>query len=187
MSSIIKRITERIQHGRETDFQRLVRLYENDVMRFILRLEPNVADAEELTPDVLLAAYTSMGSFRGDSNIRTWLLGIAYRTTITHLRHRGAEIVYIEDNDTLLSRVADKDVDKSLNDDSEEQIERLMKAIDLLTPEDRTLIIEHYLEERPMKEVAQILDIEYGTAVTRLHRIRKKLYLIINQLQDYER
>ena len=81
-----------------------------------------------------------------------------------------------------MAQVEENDVDESLNLYTEEQIDKLMKAIDMLPPQDRTVITEFYLEDRPMKEIAQMLDIEYSTAVTRLHRIRKKLYLIIKKM-----
>jgi RNA polymerase sigma-70 factor (ECF subfamily) len=53
--------------------------------------------------------------------------------------------------------------------------EHVSKAIELLSPEDATVITLYYLSEQSMDEIAQVLDIEPNAAKVRLHRARKKL------------
>ena len=182
MSKEERRIIDRILHGHDEDFRQLTLPYEQEQLRFILRLEPNKQEAEELKQDTLLKAFHRLKDYRGEATLQTWLLGIAYRTVVSHLRKHPPRTVYFEDDEKLMAQVEENDVDESLNLYTEEQIDKLMKAIDMLPPQDRTVITEFYLEDRPMKEIAQMLDIEYSTAVTRLHRIRKKLYLIIKKM-----
>ena len=72
--------------------------------------------------------------------------------------------------------------------DDDDRIALLEKAIDRLLPEDRTLVMLFYYENRSFKEIAYILgksETEIDQAVnmlsTRLCRIRKKLYVMIKQ------
>ena len=54
-----------------------------------------------------------------------------------------------------------------------------------LDAEERTLITLHYMEEKPLKEVAFVLGMTEGNAKVKLHRIRKKLCVLIKQ-KNYE-
>lgn len=178
-----KTTIKRIQEGHTEEYGLLVSAYADEVFRFIVKLVPCVADAEELRQDTFMKAFKGIKDYRGDASFGTWLLGIAYRTVLSYERKHPPRIVYLEENDHVLAEIDEEVVNRELNTTSEEQIARLMKTIYLLSTEDRTLVTEHYLEERPLKEVAQLLGIEYGAALTRLHRVRKKIYLMIKKME----
>ena len=59
------------------------------------------------------------------------------------------------------------------------QVERLQQAMNQLEADERALITLYYLEEKPLVEVAFILGLTEGNAKVKLHRIRKKLYVLI--------
>jgi RNA polymerase sigma factor (sigma-70 family) len=62
----------------------VVRALQQDVFRLALRMTAHPEDAEDVTQEVLIKIVTRLGSFRGESSIRTW----AYRITIRHLLDR---------------------------------------------------------------------------------------------------
>ena len=62
----------------------VVRALQQDVFRLALRMTAHPEDAEDVTQEVLINTVTRLGSFRGESSIRTW----AYRITIRHLLDR---------------------------------------------------------------------------------------------------
>ncbi len=69
----------KIRAGNPQGFQWLYNRYAGRVTGFALRLTGSRAEAEDLTQEVFLAAYTGRAGFRGGSQLLTWLLGIAAR------------------------------------------------------------------------------------------------------------
>jgi len=84
-------------------------------------------------------------------------------------------------DDAALANLKDAQVDEALEDESEEQLRRLTQAMEKLNADERALLTLHYREEKPLAEVAFILGMTESNAKVKLHRIRKKLYIIIKQ------
>lgn len=66
--------------------------YHMDVYTYLYSLSRDASLSEDLTSEVFLDAVRSIGSFRGDADIRTWLYTIARRRWADHLRKRNREI-----------------------------------------------------------------------------------------------
>ena len=65
--------------------------------------------------------------------------------------------------------------------DDEERISRLAHAVDLLSVEEKALITLFYYEEKSTEEVGGILKLTVANVKVRLYRVRKKLYLLMNE------
>ena len=80
------------------------------------------------------------------------------------------------------------ELDRLLADAKPDRAELLDKALELLSAEERLLIHLFYTDERPLREISFILDCSVTALTSRLHRIRKKLYVTINRLSnEYQR
>jgi RNA polymerase sigma-70 factor (ECF subfamily) len=75
--------------------------------------------------------------------------------------------------------VDDAVVDDALSADTEERIERLEAAIEKLKPDEKMLITLFYFDDKRQSEIAYIMGIDEGNVSMKLHRIRKKLYLLM--------
>lgn len=84
-------------------------------------------------------------------------------------------------DDRLWSNLSDTEVDDALDDDSEEQIAKLQHALDRLSPDERALITFFYEENKPVSEIAHILNQAEGNIKVKLHRLRKKLYILMQE------
>ena len=84
-------------------------------------------------------------------------------------------------DDTLLANISDAQVDEALNEEGEEQIAKLKRAVEQLDSEERALISLFYYEEKTMHEVALISGLTESNAKVKLHRIRKKIYVLMKQ------
>ncbi|MDE6180109.1 MAG: sigma-70 family RNA polymerase sigma factor [Phocaeicola sp.] len=104
---------------------------------------------------------------------------MAYNTAISATRKRKQNLSVVENN--LLINLSDQQIDDALNDESEAQIEKLNEALKKLNAEERTLISLFYHEEKPVSEVAFILGLAENNVKVKLHRIRKKLYILITE------
>ena len=68
-----------IRNGSELAFNRLVDRHQQAVRTFLWRLLGHEADADDMTQETFLAAWTHARSFRGEASVRGWLCGIAWR------------------------------------------------------------------------------------------------------------
>lgn len=85
------RLIERIRNGDESALAALYDAYQPRLARFVLRVIQDADLVAEVINDVFLVIWESAGSFRGDSTVSTWILGIAYRKALKCARrHRPA-------------------------------------------------------------------------------------------------
>ncbi len=174
-----RHIIERILKGETRLFEYFLERYSQQVFVLVLRIIECQEDAEELTQDVFLKAFEHLSSFKADSTFSTWIYRIAYNTAITAARKRKQDPVLVDD--ALIANLSDAQVDSLLDDEREEQIQKLHRAIGLLPADERALISLHYEEDKPLSEAALILGLTENNAKVKMHRIRKKLYVLIMQ------
>ena len=160
----------RILDGHIEDFGYFLERYSQEAFAIVVRLVPRQEDAEELVQD---AAFNRLETFERRSSFSTWICRIAYTTAVSWLRKRRMKYLSIDEQPKL----TDAEVDETLDDES--RIEELRRAITLLKPDEQTLITLYYYDNRPLNDIAYILDAEPNTLATRLHRIRRKLYLLM--------
>ena len=84
-------------------------------------------------------------------------------------------------DDKQWERVSETEIDEVLDDESEERIARLQKALEKLSAEERVIIAFFYEEEKSIEDIAHILNQSVGNIKVKLHRIRKKLYILMNK------
>lgn len=73
------------------------------------------------------------------------------------------------------------EIDEALDDESEERIARLQKALEKLSAEERAIVAFFYEEEKSIEDIAHILNQSVGNIKVKLHRIRKKLYILMSE------
>ena len=174
-----KELIARILDGHAEDFDYFLERYGQEAFAIVVRLVPQQEDAEELVQDAFVRAFNRLETFEGRSSFSTWICRIAYTTAVSWLRKRRMKYLSIDDQPQL----TDAEVDEAFDDES--RIEELRCAITLLKPDEQTLITLYYYDNRPLNDIAYILDVEPNVLATRLHRIRRKLYLLIKHGKNY--
>jgi RNA polymerase sigma-70 factor (ECF subfamily) len=175
-----KQLIARILDGHVEDFGYFLERYSPEVFAIVARLVPQQEDAEELVQDAFVRAFDRLETFGGRSSFSTWICRIAYTTTVSWLRKQRMKYLSIDDQPHL----SDTEVDEALDDET--RIDELRHAISLLKPEEQMLITLYYYDNRPLADIAYILDAETYALATRLHRIRRKLYLLIKNGTDHQ-
>jgi len=150
--------------------------------RSAYRLLGNSADAEDAVQDALLAAYTHLHQFKGQSQMSTWLTAIVHNSARMQLRSRRRHIhisldePIAEDPDySLLSELADGAPSPEQECRDSELNSRLRGLTAQLSP---TLLRTFHLrdiEGLSIRETAEILGVPIGTVKAQLARARKKL------------
>lgn len=152
----------RAQTGEIVAFDELFRSVQSRFFRYIRNLVIDRALAEDILQDVFLIIYRKIKWLDDPSLFRAWSYRIASRECYRHMRRPRIEDA--TDEEILAAIPADEPVpifDKELAD-------RLPELITRLSPESRTAITLHYVDEFTLSETAEILDISIGTAKSRV-------------------
>jgi RNA polymerase sigma-70 factor (ECF subfamily) len=167
---------------RETDFHKIYEEHYSAIARYLRRVVGE-ADAEDVAQEAFIKVSRSLGDFRGDAKLSTWIYRIATNAAMDHLRKRGRDYskqlsegagpddetgsddAFADENsplpDTLLLR-------KDMND-------CIRGIVESLPVNYRAILILSDLEGMTNAEICTILDLSMETAKIRLHRARKRL------------
>lgn len=170
--------------GQTERFGVLVNRYADDVLHVVGRIISSQEDAEEVVQDTFVAVFQSLASFdSGKASFKTWLMRIAYYTSLKRLRGWCTEPTADVEQERLDS-VPDVDADQMLCDSSPRRFTLLNRAIELLPAADRMLLSLYYYDDRPIKEIAYITDRTEGYLRSRLQWLRKKLCQTIKSMEQ---
>jgi RNA polymerase sigma-70 factor (ECF subfamily) len=175
---------ERIQAGDTASFACLLDRYSRQIHSLIFKLIRNKEDTEELTQDVFMKVFRSLGSFKGESSFSTWIYKIAYNTAISETRKRKLEFLALDE--ALIENVSEEKVAGTMyQSDESEQLNRLETALAQLPPDERAIILLFYMEEKSIEEIVLITEISPSNVKTKLHRIRKKLFVLLKGMEEF--
>ena len=170
-------IVEAVKSGRREGQDLMFGRYAQEVFAMIIRQVSNEQDAEELTQDTFLRAFSHIGSYDPQrASLSTWICRIAYRLTLDFLKRRRPFVVSMEDTEVWQTDISDEQLEAELSTGNEERIQRLELLIDDLPPDERMLLMLYYFEDRSLDECSYIMDATSHALANRLYRIRKKLY-----------
>ena len=167
-----------VRDGRREGYEAMLSRYAERVFAMIVKLVPNMMDAQELTQDVFLRAFDRINSYNPQrSSLSTWLCRIAYRRAIDFLKRNHPQVLSIEDSQVWQTDISDEQLEAELSTNRKERIELLGRLIDELPIDERTLLTLYYYDGYPLTEIAYITGIDARALANRLYRIRKKLYI----------
>ncbi len=155
-------------NGDENAFEALVTDRLPRTYRMALAILGSEADARDAVQDAWVSAWQHLGSLRDTSRFDAWLDQILVNTCRSSLRKRGRvrEIALNESFDIQAPHPGPDDITER---------EALQRAFNRLSIEQRTLLVLHHLERRPLAAIAEVLGIPVGTAKSRLHTARAAL------------
>lgn len=149
------------------------------------------SDIEEIVQDTFLAAVRAVGSFRGDSTVKTWLWRIAYNRALNKIgynKRRRADVTGsldqpIGDNDdgrTVADVIADSaDVTGAVEESETEK--KTHVAMQRLSSAEREIIEMRGVQHLSYEEISERLGVNIGTVKSRLARARKALKLRVSR------
>jgi len=173
-------LPRRVAAGDTKAFEALMRTYNRTLFRTARAILRDDAAAEDALQEAYLRIYGSIGSFRGDSKLSTWLVRIVANEALARRRkdQRRAEILPIHGGDEEEHGV-EQGIDEQ--DGPQRQAERseirqLLEAkIDALPDAFRAVFVLRALEELSVDETAAALGIPEATVRTRFFRARSQL------------
>jgi RNA polymerase sigma-70 factor (ECF subfamily) len=175
-------LSRRIAQSDVRAFEQLMRTHNRTMFRTARAILRQDAEAEDAVQDAYLQAYRSIGSFRGDAKLSTWLVRIVVNEALARRRKdaRRAAIVPIrgggiEEDGFEAEAVAD-DRDGPEKRTQRSELRRVLEQkIDQLPEKHRAVFMLRGVEELPVQETAAILGIPEATVRTRFFRARGRL------------
>ncbi len=168
---------------------RIAREHMPRLWAIVLKLCDDPSQAEDLVQEVFVQALRSWHTFRGESQVTTWLYGIALNVARRMRRRRVGEPAHTASLDTTLpfdsptiAQPADELDDILLQQVEKEARERLEQAICMLPDDFRLPLVLHEIAQLSVPEVSQILGIPEGTVKSRVHRARLRLREEVDRL-----
>jgi RNA polymerase sigma factor (sigma-70 family) len=169
-------LLERCRRGDEAAWSDLVSRHTRRVFGLAYRFAGRVDEAEDLTQEVFVRVYQSLGRYRStEGAFQTWLMTVARNHAIDHYRRRREERLRRTDDPELLDRVRSDQESAVVSLERAERVEMVQRGIRALPVDLREPLILCDLQGLPYEEVAQTLSIPLGTVKSRINRARLEL------------
>ena len=183
--SVEDQFIERLKRSDPAAFEKLVNERSGEIYGLLYRLTENTEEARDLTQETFLRAFQSIGQFRGESDLRTWIYRIAInqarnRWRWWRRRHRDSTVSIDATDANGHSAVINKlSSGNSGNPEhralAHERERALRKALSGLRRVYREAVVLRDIEGFAYEEIAVALDISVGTVKSRLARGRQEL------------
>lgn len=179
---------ENNQLSTPADYEKLIfETHYHDVYKAVYFMVKDSYLAEDITQEAFIKAFRNFHSLKKDTKIKAWLVTIATRTAIDHIRKVKKRNDYLTDDVYILDRNSKPNHSGSPVEGKVERrmIKQLIKqCISILKPpaykEVLLLRFEYDLKE---EEIAEVLNISPSAVKSRLHRAKKKLR---KELQNHD-
>jgi RNA polymerase sigma-70 factor (ECF subfamily) len=175
-------LLEALQRGSESAYEALISRYQQPVYSLVYRLVDDPEDAADVVQEVFLKVFRSIGSFRGDSSLKTWIYRISCNEAYNHrrwfTRHKKQEIGLEsgEEGATGLNDVLPDHGRSAFDQVSAHEMHALIEsALTELNPQFRAAVVLRDIEDLSYEEVAEVLQISLGTVKSRILRGREAL------------
>jgi RNA polymerase sigma-70 factor (ECF subfamily) len=161
-----------VRTGTRERFEALVRDHLPSVARIAQRFGFSVQEAEDVSQEVFVRVWRGLPGFRGDSDVRSWIVRIAVRECSRFQARRTAVSRQLP-RDCAAEALDGRSVESQAS--HEESRIHLRAALSAMARKHREVLVLHYLEEMPCEDIARILDCSVGTVHSRLHHARMRL------------
>jgi RNA polymerase sigma-70 factor, ECF subfamily len=180
------------QRGDEEAFERLVRGYDQSVLRLAMNLLRSPEDARDVYQEAFLRVFRNLHTFRFDCSFHTWLYRIVTNICLDHLRRRKVrkeESPAFETDRGMLDRMdsfeeesADANPERSLW--NRELNKRIGEAIQDLTPRERMVFEMRHYQGLRLRNIGEILGTTEEAAKNCLFRATQKMRAALGDLYD---
>ena len=173
-------LAREVAGGNHEAMRLLMRRHNQTLFRTARAILRDDAEAEDAVQEAYISAYRSIGSYRSESKLSTWLVRITVNESLMRLRksRRASNIIPMEGDERVESAVAQAEMNASSPDHPETaairaDARRLLETkIDGLPDAFRTVFVLRAVEEMSVDEVATALEIPEATVRTRFFRAR---------------
>ena len=178
-------LVERCLTGDQAAWGDLVRTHTRRIYNLCYRFTGRAQEAEDLTQDVFLRVFKTLGSFQGSQgSFPTWLTSLTRNLLIDHYRKHKKERMDVSVDDENTEPLADMNVTFTRPDIvmlEQESSDAIQAAIGRLSPDLREAVILRDVQEMEYREISTVLSVPEGTVKSRINRGRVALGQILRR------
>jgi len=176
-----QQLIEQIRQGDESAFRKLVEQHQKMVVNTCFSLVHDRDDADDLAQEVFIEVFHSIGGFRADAKLSTWLYRIAVNKTFNFIRDNKKRKFFKKIEDVFTGKsyagseteLSADEPDKNFQE--KQKAEMLHKAIDSLPENQRIAFTLNKYEDFSYKEISEVMDISLSSVESLIHRAKKNL------------
>ena len=148
-----------------------------------LQLTGHHQDAEDLMQDVFIKIHGRLDTFRGEASLKSWIYRIVVNTYLNKRRKKALSFMKLRDDfDTTLKDAMNRTEQNAESNSIREHVARAMEG---LSPKERSAFALRHYNELSVREVAEALNVAEGTVKSLLYRavqkLRKKLVFLVEE------
>ena len=142
----------------------------------------NKEEAEDLTHDVFIRLFVKIKTFKGNSKFSTWLYSFTYNFCVNYVQrndHKKKERVTV-----VTDNIKEDDVSQEIDDLTlfELKSEKLAKALTLIDPTEKMILLMKYQDDMTIKEIQDFLKIGESAVKMRIKRAKQKVVRTYEEL-----
>ena len=167
-------LVHRAQDGDPAAFDEIVERHKGAVFRAALAALRNREDAEDVTQETFMTAYRKLDTFRGESQLRTWLSRIAWNKSMDQRRRgRFRTFLHLDEPDAVELPTPEADPERSTLAGSVHA--KIRREIDRLPENLRDTLLLASGGDLDYETIASMLGVREGTIKSRVHEARALL------------
>lgn len=144
-------------------------------------------ETQDLTQDIFLKLFMQLHKYQGRAKFSTWLYSFTYNFLVNYKKRDASKKLgerweNLNKNEKHLTQVEDVEEE----DFFELKVSGLEKAIDIIEPADKALLLLKYQDDVSVKDLQTLLHINESAVKMRLKRARIKLISVYQKLQENE-
>lgn len=178
---------EIINEYRESKSERaanaLMRKYGSFVYFTAYRFVQNEQDAQDISQDVFIKVLSKLGTFKGESNLKTWLYSITANHCKNALRKKKL-MTFLRISNELSFDIEDKhQTNPAIKLEQKEHNELLLQELALLPEKQREVFSLRYFDDLPYQEISNMLKTSVGGLKANYFHAVKKLSAKLGELK----
>lgn len=182
-------LVHQFQAGSNHAFDLLVSRYQSRVYKIVYPYVHDVQEAMDLTQEVFIKIYASLGKFRGDSAFFTWVYRVAINTAKNYLVYSGRRPPLTDIDIDLTEQLTGRTLLRDYNTPEKQLLcdeieDHIFKVIGHLPEELRQCFLLREIEQFTYDEIAKILGCPVGTVRSRIFRARETVAREIAQFLE---
>lgn len=167
-----KQLIEACQRGDPEAFRALFEKHKDMVYSVALRYSGDAAAAQDIAQDTFLKLFSTIGSFRGESNFEAWLYRMVVNRCFDQKRKTRRLVSLLDGAIDARRTPEDSALDEVLR---EEMSAHVQAVVDSLSPDQRMVVVLRYTKGLSYDEIAAIMGCSAGTIASRLNRAHRVL------------
>ncbi len=133
-------------------------------------------EAKDLTQDVFLKLFVKLASFKGKSKFSTWLYAFTYNHCVNYVTRNTAKKFEKQSVDYAdIENISEEPTDEGFSD---MRIDKLKQALELVSPDEKMILLLKYKDNLSIKEIESVLDIGESAVKMRIKRAKDKLLTV---------